>query len=177
MAIEVIQQILAPDNAPSINRVRAEAKISQALLENMFQGLIETAGRGVDVEVTLVEGGRVGDIADESDANRTDLGIALEPCYYVLNASKRGICALLVRDSDRNAVLVCVGHVYDSRIAFERAVVVVRTRGRAVLEAEANERSCRMERLCELVACCEHRSARVIENGSVNGVLLLLGAA
>ena len=48
MAIEVIQQILAPDNAPSINRVRAEAKISQALLENMFQGLIETAGRGVN---------------------------------------------------------------------------------------------------------------------------------
>ena len=48
MAIEVIQQILAPDNAPTINGVRAEAKISQALLENMFQGLIETAGRGVN---------------------------------------------------------------------------------------------------------------------------------
>ena len=104
----------------------------------------QTAGRGVDVEVTLVEGGRVGDIADESDANRTDLGIALEPCYYVLNASKRGVCAFLVRDSDRNAVLVCVGHVYDSRIAFERAVVVVRTGGRAVLEAEA----------LALVSCC-----------------------
>ena len=48
MAIEVIQQILAPDNAPTINGVRAEAKISQALLENMFQGLFETAGRGVN---------------------------------------------------------------------------------------------------------------------------------
>lgn len=48
MAIEVIQQILAPDNAPTINGVRAEAKISQALLENMFQGLVETAGRGVN---------------------------------------------------------------------------------------------------------------------------------
>ena len=56
MAIEVIQQILAPDNAPTINGVRAEAKISQALLENMFQGLVETAGRGVnDIYVTEEE--------------------------------------------------------------------------------------------------------------------------
>lgn len=47
MSVEVIQQILAPDNAPSINRVRAESKISTALLENLFQGLVETNGRGV----------------------------------------------------------------------------------------------------------------------------------
>ena len=47
MSVEVIQQVLAPDNAPSINRVRAESKISTALLENLFQGLVETNGRGV----------------------------------------------------------------------------------------------------------------------------------
>lgn len=47
MAIEVIQQVLAPDNAPSINKVRAEAKISEALLKNMYQGLVETNGRGI----------------------------------------------------------------------------------------------------------------------------------
>lgn len=47
MAIEVIQQILAPDNAPYINRVRAESRVAKALLENMFQGLVETNDRGV----------------------------------------------------------------------------------------------------------------------------------
>ena len=47
MAIEVIKQVLAPDNAPSINGVRAQSLISQALLENVFQGIVETNGRGV----------------------------------------------------------------------------------------------------------------------------------
>lgn len=47
MALEVITQVLAPDNAPSINSVRAESLISKALLENMFQGVVETNGRGI----------------------------------------------------------------------------------------------------------------------------------
>lgn len=47
MAIETIKQVLAPDNAPSINGVRAQSLISKALLENIFQGIVETNGRGI----------------------------------------------------------------------------------------------------------------------------------
>lgn len=47
MAIETIKQVLAPDNAPSINGVRAQSVISKALLENIYQGVVETDGRGI----------------------------------------------------------------------------------------------------------------------------------
>ena len=47
MAIETIKQVLAPDNAPEINGVRAQSLISKALLENIFQGVVETNGRGI----------------------------------------------------------------------------------------------------------------------------------
>ena len=47
MAIETIKQVLAPDNAPSINGVRAQSVISKALLENLFQGIVESNGRGI----------------------------------------------------------------------------------------------------------------------------------
>lgn len=47
MAIETIKQVLAQDNAPSINGVRAQSLISKALLENIFQGIVETNGRGI----------------------------------------------------------------------------------------------------------------------------------
>lgn len=47
MAIEVIKQVLAPNDAPNINGVRAQYLVSKALLKNMFQGLVETNNRGV----------------------------------------------------------------------------------------------------------------------------------
>lgn len=47
MAIELIKQILAPDNAPNINGVRAQSRVSTALLENFYQGLVETNNKGV----------------------------------------------------------------------------------------------------------------------------------
>lgn len=47
MSAETIQQILAPNGAPNINGVRARAKLAQALLENIFQGLVETNDKGI----------------------------------------------------------------------------------------------------------------------------------
>ena len=47
MAIEVIKQTLAPEGDPSINGVRAQSLISKALLENIYQGVVETNGRGI----------------------------------------------------------------------------------------------------------------------------------
>lgn len=47
MSVELVQQILAPNGAPNINGVRARAKLAQALLENIFQGLVETNDRGI----------------------------------------------------------------------------------------------------------------------------------
>lgn len=46
--LETIQRILAPTNAPYINGVHAELRFSKALLENMYQGLIEKDGLGVN---------------------------------------------------------------------------------------------------------------------------------
>lgn len=47
MSVELIRQTLAPEGAPNINGIRAGAKLSEALLLNIFQGLIETNGRGI----------------------------------------------------------------------------------------------------------------------------------
>ena len=47
MSVELIKQTLAPEGAPNINGIRARAKLSEALLLNLFQGLIETNGRGI----------------------------------------------------------------------------------------------------------------------------------
>ena len=47
IAIEIIKQVLAPDNAPNINGVYAERRVSKAILKNMFQGLVEKGGKGV----------------------------------------------------------------------------------------------------------------------------------
>lgn len=46
--LETIQRILSPTNAPYINGVHAELRFSKALLENMYQGLIEKDGLGVN---------------------------------------------------------------------------------------------------------------------------------
>ena len=48
MALETIQQILAPNNAPYINGVAARLKFSAAVLKNLYQGLVEKDGKGVD---------------------------------------------------------------------------------------------------------------------------------
>lgn len=48
MALETITQILAPTNAPYINGINGEKRISAAILKNMFQGLVEKNGKGVD---------------------------------------------------------------------------------------------------------------------------------
>ena len=48
MALEVITQILAPTNAPYINGINGERRISAAILKNFYQGLVEKDGKGVD---------------------------------------------------------------------------------------------------------------------------------
>lgn len=48
MALEVISQILSPTNATYINGVSAERRFSKALLENMYQGLVEKGGKGIN---------------------------------------------------------------------------------------------------------------------------------
>ena len=48
MALEVISQILSPTNATYINGVSAERRFSAAVLKNMYQGLVEKGGRGID---------------------------------------------------------------------------------------------------------------------------------
>ena len=48
MALETIEQILSPERAPSINGVKAGLKVSPAILENVYQGLVEKDGRGVN---------------------------------------------------------------------------------------------------------------------------------
>lgn len=48
MALETITQILAPTNAPYINGINGERRISAAILKNFYQGLVEKDGKGVD---------------------------------------------------------------------------------------------------------------------------------
>ena len=48
MAREIISKVLSPTNATYINGVSAERRFSRAVLENMFQGLVEKDGRGVN---------------------------------------------------------------------------------------------------------------------------------
>ena len=48
MALETITQILAPTNAPYINGINGERRISAAILKNFYQGLVEKGGKGVD---------------------------------------------------------------------------------------------------------------------------------
>lgn len=48
MALETITQILAPTNAPYINGINGERRISAAILKNFYQGLVEKNGKGVD---------------------------------------------------------------------------------------------------------------------------------
>lgn len=48
MALESITQILAPTNAPYINGINGERRISAAILKNFYQGLVEKDGKGVD---------------------------------------------------------------------------------------------------------------------------------
>ena len=48
MALETIEQILSPERAPYINGVKAGLKVSPAILENVYQGLVEKDGRGVN---------------------------------------------------------------------------------------------------------------------------------
>ena len=47
MSVELIKQQLAPAGEPNINGIRARAMLAPALLANIFQGLIETNGRGI----------------------------------------------------------------------------------------------------------------------------------
>ena len=48
MGLEVISQVLSPTNATYINGVSAERRFSAAVLKNMYQGLVEKDGRGVN---------------------------------------------------------------------------------------------------------------------------------
>ena len=48
MALETISQILSPSNAPYVNGIAARLKFAPALLKNMYQGLVETNGKGID---------------------------------------------------------------------------------------------------------------------------------
>lgn len=47
MGRELISRILQVAQAPEINRVRAGSKVAEALLENLFQNIVESNGRGV----------------------------------------------------------------------------------------------------------------------------------
>lgn len=48
MALEIISQVLSPTNATYINGVSAERRFSEAVLKNLFQGLVEKNNRGVN---------------------------------------------------------------------------------------------------------------------------------
>ena len=48
MALENIQQILAPNNAPYVNGVAARLKFAPAVLDNVYQGLVEKDDKGVN---------------------------------------------------------------------------------------------------------------------------------
>ena len=48
MALQTISQILAPTNAPYINGSAARLRFSAAVLRNLYQGLVEKDGKGVD---------------------------------------------------------------------------------------------------------------------------------
>lgn len=47
MAIETIKQVLQEPGTPNLNGVQAQSLISRALLENIFQGIVESNGRGI----------------------------------------------------------------------------------------------------------------------------------
>lgn len=48
MGKQTISQILSPTNATYINGVSAERRISAAILKNMYQGLVEKNGKGIN---------------------------------------------------------------------------------------------------------------------------------
>lgn len=48
MSVELISKVLSPTNATYINGVSAERRFSTALLKNMYQGLVEKGGRGIN---------------------------------------------------------------------------------------------------------------------------------
>ena len=48
MALQTISQILSPTNAPYINGSAARLRFSAAVLRNLYQGLVEKDGKGVD---------------------------------------------------------------------------------------------------------------------------------
>lgn len=48
MSLQTINQVLSPTNATYINGVSAERRFSAAVLKNLYQGLVEKDGRGVN---------------------------------------------------------------------------------------------------------------------------------
>lgn len=48
MALQTVGQILSPTNAPYINGTAARLRFSAAFLRNLYQGLVEKDGKGVD---------------------------------------------------------------------------------------------------------------------------------
>lgn len=48
MALQTVSQILSPTNAPYINGSAARLRFSAAVLRNLYQGLVEKDGKGVD---------------------------------------------------------------------------------------------------------------------------------
>lgn len=48
MALQTVSQILSPTNAPYINGVAARLRFSAAVLRNLYQGLVEKDGKGID---------------------------------------------------------------------------------------------------------------------------------
>ena len=48
MALQTVSQILSPTNAPYINGSAARLRFSAAFLRNLYQGLIEKDGKGID---------------------------------------------------------------------------------------------------------------------------------
>ena len=48
MSLQIISQVLSPTNATYVNGVAAERRIAAATLKNVYQGLVEKDGRGVN---------------------------------------------------------------------------------------------------------------------------------
>ena len=48
MALQTVSQILAPTNAPYINGTAARLRFAAAVLRNLYQGLVEKDGKGID---------------------------------------------------------------------------------------------------------------------------------
>ncbi|EGC01534.1 hypothetical protein CUS_5751 [Ruminococcus albus 8] len=102
----------------------------------------QTAGNSINIQVAAGKTAWIGDVADETDTNRTALGIALQIGDDALYALERSRSTALVRQCNCYAVLSSVSYVYNCCVGLKCTVVVVSTRSRTVYECEARTVMC-----------------------------------